>query len=55
MTKTVLIVEQNVFHTLNIADQGYVIENGRIVLADTGQALLRNPHVKEAYLGAGHA
>jgi branched-chain amino acid transport system ATP-binding protein len=49
--KTVLIVEQNVFHTLNIADQGYVIENGRIVLADTGQELLKNPHVKEAYLG----
>jgi branched-chain amino acid transport system ATP-binding protein len=49
--KTVLIVEQNVFHTLNIADQGYVIENGRIVLSGTGQELLKNPHVKAAYLG----
>lgn len=49
--KTVLIVEQNVFHTLKIADYGYVIENGRIVLEDTGQALLKNPHVKTAYLG----
>ena len=48
---TVLIVEQNVFHTLKIADYGYVIENGRIVLEDTGQALLKNPHVKTAYLG----
>ena len=49
--KTVLIVEQNVFHTLKIADYGYVIENGRIVLEDTGQALLKNPHVETAYLG----
>lgn len=49
--KTVLIVEQNVFHTLSIADRGYVIENGRIVLDDTGEALLKNPHVKKAYLG----
>jgi len=49
--KTVLIVEQNVFNTLNIADYGYVIENGRIALEDTGQALLKNPHVKTAYLG----
>jgi branched-chain amino acid transport system ATP-binding protein len=49
--RTVLLVEQNVFHSLKIADYGYVIENGRIVLEDTGQALLKNPHVKTAYLG----
>lgn len=49
--KTVLIVEQNVFHTLRIADHGYVIENGRIVIEDTGEALLTNPHVRTAYLG----
>ena len=49
--KTVLIVEQNVFHTLKIAERGYVIENGRIVMEDTGDALLSNPHVKTAYLG----
>ena len=48
---TVLIVEQNVFHTLRVADRGYVLENGRVVLADTGDALLGNPQVKKAYLG----
>jgi branched-chain amino acid transport system ATP-binding protein len=48
---TVLIVEQNVFHTLRTADRGYVLENGRVVLHDTSQALLGNPHVKKAYLG----
>jgi branched-chain amino acid transport system ATP-binding protein len=48
---TVLIVEQNVFHTLRSADRGYVLENGRIVLHDTGEMLLTNPHVKKAYLG----
>lgn len=48
---TVLIVEQNVFRTLAIADRAYVLENGRIVLQDTGAALLANDHVKKAYLG----
>ena len=48
---TVLIVEQNVFHTLRRADRGYVLENGRIVMHDTGDALLASPHVKKAYLG----
>jgi branched-chain amino acid transport system ATP-binding protein len=48
---TVLIVEQNVFHTLRSADRGYVLENGRVVLHDSGEALLGNPHVKKAYLG----
>jgi branched-chain amino acid transport system ATP-binding protein len=48
---TVLLVEQNVKHTLRICDRAYVLENGRIVLAGTGRELLNNPHVKEAYLG----
>lgn len=48
---TVLIVEQNVFHTLKAADRGYVLENGRIVLADRADALLTNDHVRQAYLG----
>jgi branched-chain amino acid transport system ATP-binding protein len=48
---TVLIVEQNIFHTLSIATRGYVLENGRIVMQDTGPALLRDPHVRRAYLG----
>ncbi|QIE45966.1 ABC transporter ATP-binding protein [Pseudohalocynthiibacter aestuariivivens] len=48
---TVLIVEQNVFHTLKAADRGYVLENGEIVLTDNADALLQNPHVRKAYLG----
>ncbi|AFK62660.1 high-affinity branched-chain amino acid transport ATP-binding protein BRAG 4 [Advenella kashmirensis WT001] len=48
---TVLLVEQNVFRTLRLADRGYVLENGTIVRAGTGQELLNDPHVKRAYLG----
>ena len=48
---TVLLVEQNVKQTLSICNRAYVLENGRIVLEGTGQELLNNPHVKEAYLG----
>ncbi|WP_050526264.1 ABC transporter ATP-binding protein [Pseudorhodobacter aquimaris] len=48
---TVLIVEQNVFHTLKAADRGYVLENGEVVLTDDADALLENPHVRKAYLG----
>jgi branched-chain amino acid transport system ATP-binding protein len=48
---TVLIVEQNIVHTLQIATRGYVLENGRVTMSDSGPALLRDPHVKRAYLG----
>ncbi|MEX0765656.1 MAG: ABC transporter ATP-binding protein [bacterium] len=48
---TVLLVEQNVRQTLQMAHRGYVIENGRIVLEGTGSELLANEHVKVAYLG----
>ncbi len=48
---TVLLVEQNVFQSLKIADRGYVLETGRVVLKDRGEALLNNEHVKKAYLG----
>jgi branched-chain amino acid transport system ATP-binding protein len=48
---TILLVEQNVRQALRIAQHGYVLENGRIVLADSGAALLDNPKVVEAYLG----
>jgi branched-chain amino acid transport system ATP-binding protein len=48
---TVFIVEQNAFQALSIADRGYVMETGQVVLADTGKALLTNARVKEAYLG----
>jgi len=48
---TVLLVEQNVFHTLQLADRGYVLENGAVVLSGTGKDLLVNPHIRKAYLG----
>jgi branched-chain amino acid transport system ATP-binding protein len=48
---TVLLVEQNVFKTLAIADRAYVLGNGRVVLEGTGAGLLKDDHVREAYLG----
>jgi branched-chain amino acid transport system ATP-binding protein len=48
---TVLLVEQNVNEALNLADRAYVLENGRITLEGTGKDLLKNNHVREAYLG----
>ncbi|MGH2721700.1 MAG: ABC transporter ATP-binding protein [Actinomycetota bacterium] len=48
---TVLLVEQNAHLALALADRGYVLESGRIVLADTGTALLGNAQVRKAYLG----
>jgi branched-chain amino acid transport system ATP-binding protein len=48
---TVLLIEQNVFKTLAIADRAYVLENGRVVLTGTGKDLLNDEHVKKAYLG----
>jgi branched-chain amino acid transport system ATP-binding protein len=48
---TVLLVEQNVRQALRIAQKGYVLETGEVVLSDTGINLLNNPKVLEAYLG----
>jgi branched-chain amino acid transport system ATP-binding protein len=48
---TVFLVEQNANLALQIADRGYVMENGCITLVDSAQALLRNEQVKKAYLG----
>ncbi len=48
---TVLIAEQDVRRTLTLADRGYVIENGHVVLSGTGQALVGSERVREAYLG----
>ncbi len=48
---TILLVEQNVRQALKIAQHGYVLENGKIVLADTGARLLDDPKVIGAYLG----
>jgi branched-chain amino acid transport system ATP-binding protein len=49
---TIFLVEQNASLALQVAHQGYVIENGRIVLADSSLNLLNNEKVKQAYLGA---
>ncbi|MGO8947659.1 MAG: ABC transporter ATP-binding protein [Ktedonobacterales bacterium] len=48
---TVFLVEQNAFMALNIADRGYVLQQGRIVLSDTAKNLLTNDLVRRAYLG----
>jgi len=48
---TILLVEQNVFNALEMAHEGYVLENGRIVLNGKSQDLLGNDYIKEAYLG----
>jgi branched-chain amino acid transport system ATP-binding protein len=48
---TVLMVEQNAYLALRMADRGYVMETGRTVLEGTARALLDNEHVRRAYLG----
>jgi branched-chain amino acid transport system ATP-binding protein len=48
---TILLVEQNAQAALELADYGYVIETGRVVLEDKARSLLENPKVREAYLG----
>jgi branched-chain amino acid transport system ATP-binding protein len=48
---TIFVVEQNANMALSIADRGYVIQTGEVVLADTAQNLLENPLMREAYLG----
>jgi branched-chain amino acid transport system ATP-binding protein len=48
---TLLLVEQNVQQTLEIADRSYVLENGRIVSEGRSRELLQNDHIKKAYLG----
>ena len=49
---TVFLVEQNANKALQVADRGYVLETGKVVLADTGANLLVNDEVRKAYLGA---
>ena len=48
---TILLVEQNVRHTLRVAEMAYILETGRVTLQGSGEELLNNPHVKKAYLG----
>ncbi len=52
---TILLVEQNATQALRLADRGYVLENGAIVMADEARRLLQDPRVREAYLGEAAA
>ena len=48
---TVLLVEQDVKHSLSLSDRGYVLEHGRVAMEGTAKTLLDDPHIKTAYLG----
>jgi len=48
---TILLVEQNIQEALKLADRGYVLENGRVIIQDTSSNLLASEHVRRAYLG----
>jgi len=48
---TILLVEQNVAVSLRISNRAYVLENGRVVMSDTGERLLHDDRVRQAYLG----
>jgi len=48
---TIFLVEQNANQALKLADRGYVLENGRIVMQGSGEELLNDPKVRDAYLG----
>jgi branched-chain amino acid transport system ATP-binding protein len=48
---TILLVEQNVFHSLSLSDRGYVLENGSVVMSGTGKDLLTDQHIRQSYLG----
>jgi branched-chain amino acid transport system ATP-binding protein len=50
--RTILLVEQNVHHALDVADRAYVMETGRITLEGAASVLRRNPQVEQSYLGA---
>jgi len=48
---TILLIEQNVLQTLQVADRACVLENGRMALEGTGKELLKSDHIRKAYLG----
>jgi len=48
---TILISEQNVQQALRIADRGYVLENGRVVMDSSSEGILNSEHIRKAYLG----
>jgi branched-chain amino acid transport system ATP-binding protein len=47
----ILLVEQNIRDSLNVANRGYVLEEGKIIIEGEGRELLSNDHIKEVYLG----
>ena len=51
MNMTILLVEQNAKQALKIADRGYVLETGEIVMTDAAENLLNSDEIREAYLG----
>ena len=51
--RTILLVEQNVHHALDVADRAYVLETGRVTLDGPVDVLRRNPRVEQSYLGVG--
>ena len=48
---TILLVEQNIFQALKIADEAYVLKTGKIVMEGKGSDLLANPEIQKAYIG----
>ena len=51
---TVFLVEQNAYHALRLADRGYVMANGEVIMSGTGAELLANKEIRAAYLEGGH-
>jgi len=51
---TILLAEQNAFQALDMADQAFVLETGKVIVSGTGQDLLDDPLVQKAYLGVAH-
>lgn len=54
MNKTILLVEQNAYKALSIADKAYVLEQGKIIKAGNAKDLSKDPSIQEAYLGKSH-
>jgi branched-chain amino acid transport system ATP-binding protein len=52
MGKTILLVEQNAYKALSIADRAYVLEQGRITMEGEAKAIAENPNIRQAYLGS---
>jgi branched-chain amino acid transport system ATP-binding protein len=55
MGKTILLVEQNAYKALSVADRAYVLEQGRITMTGCAKEIMQNPKIQEAYLGTTKA